>query len=48
MNLRKLRKKIAMTLAAGCVAGAVFAPVWTPCAEAGWEQAIGTVVIVTF
>ncbi len=34
MNLRKLRKKIAMTLAAGCVAGSVFAPVWMPRAEA--------------
>lgn len=39
MNLKKLRKKIAMTLAAGCVAGAVFAPVWMPTAEAAgvWD-----------
>ena len=40
MNLRKLRKKLAMTLAAGCVAGSVFAPVWMPRAEAGWEQLV--------
>ena len=39
MNLRKLRKKIAMTLAAGCVAGAVFAPAGMPTAEAAgvWD-----------
>ncbi len=45
MNLRRLRKKIAMTLAAGCVAGSLFAPVWMPRAEAfGWVDAVNIIV----
>ena len=42
MNLRKLRKKLSMMLAAGCVAGSVFAPAGLPKAEAfGIFDAVG-------
>ncbi len=45
MYLRKLRKKIAMILAAGSVAGAVFAPSWMPRAEAfGLWDVVGGVI----
>lgn len=43
MNLRRLKKKIAMALTAGCVAGSVFAPTGMPVAEAGWEQLVGQI-----